>query len=59
VVTGDWHYSIELVADILARAIGAERAIIQEAGHGVQHSGKPFNQRLEATMRAATVEWTI
>jgi pimeloyl-ACP methyl ester carboxylesterase len=59
VVSGDWHSSIELVADILAQAIGAERAVIQEAGHGVQHSGKPFNQRLEATMRAAVLEWTI
>jgi pimeloyl-ACP methyl ester carboxylesterase len=56
VVSGDWQPALEVVADLLAQQIGAERAVIQGAGHGVPSVGKPFNDRLEAIVRGTLSE---
>lgn len=48
VVSGDHHPAFEAVCDALERGLGAERAVIPGAGHSVQRTGEPFNQRLEA-----------
>lgn len=47
IVSGGWHPAFETVADILTQHMGT-RAVIQGAGHEVQRTGKPFNDRLEA-----------
>jgi pimeloyl-ACP methyl ester carboxylesterase len=54
IISGNWHPAFEVVADILAQRIGAERAVIQGCGHEVQKVGKPFNERLEVFWRQAT-----
>ena len=53
VVSGQWHPAFEIVADELAQRLHAERLVIAGAGHGVQGSGKPFNERLEKLMRSS------
>ena len=53
VLSGDWHPALEVVADILARRLGAQRAVISGAGQAVQRTGRPFNRRLEALIEAA------
>src|SRR5262245_24534051 len=53
VISGDWHPALEAVADILALRLGAERAVVSGAGHGVQSTGKPFNDRLERLIAVA------
>lgn len=55
VVSGGYLSPFEAVCDALAAEIGAERAVIPGAGHGVQRTGAPFNARLEAHMRQARV----
>jgi pimeloyl-ACP methyl ester carboxylesterase len=56
ILSGDWHPALETVADVLARRIGAERAVIQGAGHDLPSSGKPLNKRLEAIVSGAVIE---
>ncbi len=43
VVSGGWNPAFEAMSDAVARAIGAERAVITESGHRVQGTGQPFN----------------
>ncbi|HYF76385.1 MAG TPA: alpha/beta hydrolase [Symbiobacteriaceae bacterium] len=52
-VTGGWHGAFEAVAQVLAPAIGAEWTVFPGAGHGVQRTGKPFNDRFEALLASA------
>ena len=47
-VSGGYRPAFEALCDRLAAAIGAERAVIPGAGHNVQRTGAPFNDRLEA-----------
>jgi pimeloyl-ACP methyl ester carboxylesterase len=52
VVSGGYLPPFEAVCDVMAAAIGAERSVIAGAGHAVQRVGAPFNERLEAHLRA-------
>ncbi len=53
VVSGAHDAAFEAVCDVLEARLQAERAVIPGAGHGVQRTGAPFNERLEAFLRAA------
>src|SRR4051812_22887725 len=54
VVSGDWEARPippgngrpGLYCDVLEQRLAAQRAVIQGAGHAVQFTGKPFNERL-------------
>jgi pimeloyl-ACP methyl ester carboxylesterase len=57
VVSGDWGGATDsardtagractAVCDVLVQRLAAQRAVIQGAGHAVQFTGKPFNERL-------------
>lgn len=53
VISGDHSPAFEAVCDSLAEAVGAERAVISGRGHTIPNTGAPYNQRLEAFLRAA------
>jgi pimeloyl-ACP methyl ester carboxylesterase len=53
VVSGGHDPAFDAVCDVLERRLGAERAVIPGAGHSVQRTGAPFNERLEAFLAAA------
>lgn len=48
VISGGHSQAFEDVCDAIAAAIGAERDAIPGAGHSVQGTGEPFNERLES-----------
>ena len=52
VVSGDHEPAFEAVADVLERALGAERAVVRGAGHAVQNA-PGFNETLLAFLRRA------
>jgi pimeloyl-ACP methyl ester carboxylesterase len=52
-VSGAHDECFEAVCDVLAKRIGAERVVVTGQGHGVQRTGAPFNERLEAFLSAA------
>ncbi len=51
VVSGAHHPAFDAVCDVLEQRLGAQRAMIPGAGHGVQRTGAPFDERLEAFLR--------
>jgi pimeloyl-ACP methyl ester carboxylesterase len=51
VVSGDHHPAFEAVCEVLHRELKAERATIRGGGHGVPHTGVPFNERLDVFLR--------
>ena len=53
VLSGGHSPAFEAVCDSLARALSAEREVIEGRGHTVPSTGAPYNDRLEAFMRAA------
>jgi pimeloyl-ACP methyl ester carboxylesterase len=53
VLSGGHSPAFEAVSDALAEALSAERAVITGRGHTVPSTGAPYNERLEAFMRAA------
>ena len=53
VLSGGHSPAFEAVCDSLARALSAEREVIEGRGHTVPSTGAPYNERLEAFMRAA------
>ena len=53
VVTGGHNHAFEAVADAIAPALDAERAVIPGAGHLVPSTGEPFNARLEHFLRSS------
>ena len=53
VVSGGHHAAFDAVCDVLEQRLPAERAVIPGAGHGVQRTGAPFNERLEAFLAGA------
>jgi pimeloyl-ACP methyl ester carboxylesterase len=53
VVSGGHSPVFEAVANKLECELGAERAVITGAGHSVQMTGAPFNERLERFLAAA------
>ncbi|MGH3092961.1 MAG: alpha/beta fold hydrolase [Gaiellaceae bacterium] len=53
VVSGGHQAASDAVCDVLEERLGAERAVIPGAGHSVQRTGAPFNERLEAFLDAA------
>jgi pimeloyl-ACP methyl ester carboxylesterase len=52
VVSGGHHAAFDAVCDVLEQRLGAERAVIAGAGHGVQRTGAPCNERLEAFLQS-------
>jgi pimeloyl-ACP methyl ester carboxylesterase len=56
VLSGGHSPVFEAVSDALADATGGERAVITGRGHTVPSTGEPYNERLEAFMRAAEGE---
>lgn len=58
VVSGAHHPAFDAVCDVLEERLGAERAVVPGAGHSVQRTGAPFNERLEAFLRAAERQWS-
>jgi pimeloyl-ACP methyl ester carboxylesterase len=54
VLSGGHSEAFEAVCDSLARSISAEREVIAGRGHTVPSTGAPYNERLEAFMRAAS-----
>lgn len=52
-ISGGHSPAFEKVCDLLAERLHGERAIIPGYGHVPQHSGEPFNARLEAFLAAA------
>ena len=53
VLSGGHHPAFDAVCDVLEDKLGAERAVITGAGHSVQRTGAPYNERLERFLRAA------
>jgi pimeloyl-ACP methyl ester carboxylesterase len=53
VLSGAHSPAFEAVSDALAQALAAEREVIPGRGHTVPSTGEPYNERLEAFMRAA------
>jgi len=53
VISGGHSPAFEAVCDALASAVSAERAIIPGRGHTIPSTGAPYNERLEAFLRAA------
>ena len=53
VISGGHSPAFEAVCDALAEGVGAERAMIPGRGHTVPSTGEPYNERLEAFLRAA------
>lgn len=53
VCSGSWNQLNERLCETLAREIGAMRAVIPGAGHGVQRTGQPFNERIELLWQQA------
>ena len=53
VLSGGHSEAFEAVCDALAKALAAEREVIGGRGHTVPSAGAPYNERLEAFMRAA------
>ena len=52
VVSGGHSAGFEGMCDALARHIGAERIVIEGAGHEIQFTGEPINETLLALWRA-------
>jgi pimeloyl-ACP methyl ester carboxylesterase len=53
VLSGGHSTAFEAVCDSLAESLSAEREVIPGRGHTVPSTGAPYNERLEAFMRAA------
>jgi pimeloyl-ACP methyl ester carboxylesterase len=53
VMSGGHSDAFEAVCDALADGLSAERVVIPGRGHTVPSTGEPYNERLEAFMRAA------
>jgi pimeloyl-ACP methyl ester carboxylesterase len=53
VLSGGHSPAFEAVCDSLALALSAEREVIEGRGHTVPSTGAPYNEQLEAFMRAA------
>jgi pimeloyl-ACP methyl ester carboxylesterase len=53
VLSGGYSPGFEDTCDVLASLIGAERDVVEGAGHLIQRAGPPFNERLERLMTRA------
>ena len=56
VVSGGHDAAFDAVCDVLEQRLRAERAVIPGAGHSVQRTGAPFNERLEAFLTSAAAD---
>jgi hypothetical protein len=54
VTSGGHHPVFEAICDALHRELKTERAVIRGAGHNVQFTGAPFNDRLETFLKGAS-----
>jgi pimeloyl-ACP methyl ester carboxylesterase len=52
VISGGHHGAYEAVCDVLHRELKTERATIRGAGHNVQRTGAPFNDKIEAFLKS-------
>jgi hypothetical protein len=48
--------AFDAACDVLERRLDAERSVIPGAGHSVQRTGAPFNERLETFLTAAAAD---
>jgi hypothetical protein len=55
-VSGGHHPAFEVVCDVLARDLPAERAVVPGAGHAVPRAGAAFNRVLQDFLRRASSE---
>jgi hypothetical protein len=53
VVSGAHSVPYDIVCDVLAARLGAERAVLPGAGHSVQRLGEPFNALLTSFVERA------
>lgn len=53
VFSGGYSPGFEAVSDTIAESTGGERTVLTGAGHEVQRTGTPFNERLEAFWKNA------
>ena len=53
VFSGAHSPAFDAVADVITGELRAERAVIEGAGHSVQRTGAPFNERVDAFWTAA------
>ncbi|MGK2948831.1 MAG: alpha/beta fold hydrolase [Acidimicrobiales bacterium] len=51
VVSGGHHPAFEAMCDALADRIGAERVVVEGAGHEIQFTGEPINEVLRSVWR--------
>jgi pimeloyl-ACP methyl ester carboxylesterase len=56
VVSGGHQAAFDTVCDVLEQRLEAERVVIPGAGHSVQRTGPPFNERLERFLAAAAAD---
>ena len=54
VVSGGHSAGFDGMCDVLARNIGASRAVIEGAGHEIQFTGQPINEALLTLWRSAS-----
>nr|MBA3534233.1 hypothetical protein [Ardenticatenales bacterium] len=48
---GNWFPALQIVSETLAERMGAELVTLPGAGHYVQKTGEPFNERLVAHLQ--------
>jgi pimeloyl-ACP methyl ester carboxylesterase len=53
VVSGGHSAAFDAVCDVLEARLGAERAVLPDAGHSVQRLGEPFNELLASFVERA------
>lgn len=53
VFSGAHHAAFDAVCDVLVERLGGERAVLPGAGHSIQRTGPPCNERLEEFLLAA------
>ncbi len=54
VVSGNWHETMELVANILAERLRAQRLVVEGAGHSVRQMGERLNDHLVSLIESTT-----
>jgi pimeloyl-ACP methyl ester carboxylesterase len=53
IFSGGWSPALDAICDALEAQLRAERVVVAGAGHAVQLTGQPFNERLQAFLTAA------
>jgi pimeloyl-ACP methyl ester carboxylesterase len=56
ILSGKWNGAFEAVCDVLESRLEAKRVAISGYGHGVQHAGKTFNEKLLELWKSAKID---